>query len=58
MIRSVAGFSGGRKLYGIGGGSRRTIRSLHAPRIIERLNSINGQLDANRRHVFLDLQWP
>ncbi|MCP4251413.1 MAG: nickel-dependent lactate racemase [bacterium] len=46
----VAGFSGGRKLCGIGCGSQRTIRSLHAPRIIEHPNSIEGQLDGNPLH--------
>jgi nickel-dependent lactate racemase len=46
----MAGFSGGRKLCGIGCGSERTIRSLHAPRIIEHPNSIEGRLQANLLH--------
>lgn len=46
----MAGFSGGRKLCGIGCGSERTIRSLHAPRIIEHPNAIEGQLEGNPLH--------
>lgn len=46
----MAGFSGGRKLCGIGCGSEATIRSLHAPRIIEHPNSIEGRLDGNVLH--------
>ncbi|HUU81862.1 MAG TPA: nickel-dependent lactate racemase [Phycisphaerae bacterium] len=46
----MAGFSGGRKLCGIGCGSEATIRGLHAPRIIEHPDSIEGRLDGNILH--------
>ena len=46
----MAGFSGGRKLCGIGCGGERTIRGLHAPRIIEHPNSIEGRLEGNLLH--------
>ncbi len=46
----VAGFSGGRKLCGIGCGSELTIRQLHAPRILEHPRAIEGQLAGNPLH--------
>jgi nickel-dependent lactate racemase len=46
----MAGFSGGRKLCGIGCGAEGLIRDLHAPRIIEHPNSIEGRLDGNLLH--------
>ncbi len=49
----MAGFSGGRKLCGIGCGSEGTIRQLHAPRIIEHPNSIEGRLHGNLLHCEL-----
>jgi len=46
----MAGFSGGRKLCGIGCGSEGMIRRLHAPRIIEHPNSVEGRLEGNLLH--------
>jgi len=49
----MAGFSGGRKLGGIGCGSAGTIARLHAPRIIEDPHCMEGCLAGNPLHEAL-----
>ncbi len=46
----MAGYSGGRKLCGIGCGAEQTIKMLHSPVIIEDPNSIEGCLVGNALH--------
>ncbi|MCK4658987.1 MAG: nickel-dependent lactate racemase [Phycisphaerae bacterium] len=46
----MAGFSGGRKVLGIGCGGERQIRALHGPAIIEHPNSIEGVIEGNILH--------
>jgi nickel-dependent lactate racemase len=50
----MAGFSGGRKVLGIGCAGQHTIRMLHAPKIIEHPDSIEGQLEGNLLHAELN----